>query len=337
MVFSLLTLSGIMYSPSSAPAQTSDQNSASGFLLTANKGSHTLGIINAQAGEQIEEVPEGGVTGHEVIATKDGRTAFVPIYGNSGVGQPGTDGQKIAVIDLATRKVVSNIEFDKGVRPHCPKIGPKDGLLYVTTELNQTITVIDPKSYKIIGAIPTGQPESHMLALSHDGHRGYTSNVGPGTVSVLDIDARKLIKVIPISKTSQRISITPDDSMVFTADQTKPQIAVIDTASNTVKTWIPLPGIGFGTTPSIDGHWLFATIPSMNQIAVVDLQTLKVVKTVDVPKAPQEILVRPDNKVAYVSCDHTNQVAAIRIGDWTVEKLINAGKTADGLAWAPAL
>ena len=61
----------------------------------------------------------------------------------------------------------------------------------MTTELDQTVTIIDPKSLKIIGTIPTGQAESHMLALSNDGLRGYTANVGPGTVSVLDIQGAK--------------------------------------------------------------------------------------------------------------------------------------------------
>ena len=51
----------------------------------------------------------------------------------------------------------------------------------------------------IIGAIPTGQPESHMLAISSDGRRGYTANVGPGTVSVLDMEAKKLIAIIPFA------------------------------------------------------------------------------------------------------------------------------------------
>jgi hypothetical protein len=50
-------------------------------------------------------VDEAGVTGHEVIASPDGRTAFVPIYGDSGVGLPGSDGSKLVVVDLASRKV----------------------------------------------------------------------------------------------------------------------------------------------------------------------------------------------------------------------------------------
>ena len=86
-----------------------------------------------------------------------------------------------------------------------------------------------------------------MLVISHDGKRGYTANVKPGTVSVLDMKARKTITVIPISASTQRISISKDDRMVFTSDQTKPQLAVIDTATNAVKTWVPLASPGYGT------------------------------------------------------------------------------------------
>jgi YVTN family beta-propeller protein len=305
-----------------------------GWLLVANKGDRALGIVNPAEGKQVAEVPEGGVTGHEVIASPDGKTAYVPIYGNSGVGKPGTDGKNMVVIDLASHKVTGNVEWPHPVRPHCPMFGPKDGMLYVTTELDKTISIIDPKTLQIVGTIPTGQPESHMLIISHDGTRGYTANVGPGTVSVLDMQDRKTLKVIHISGSTQRISITPDDSMVFTADQTQPRLAVIDTHSDSVKTWIPLPGLGYGTAATSDGRWLVVAVPTVNKVSVVDLQSLKVVHNIDVPKAPQEVLIRPGNETAYVSCDASHQVAAINTADWTVSKLIDAGKGADGLAWA---
>ena len=63
---------------------------AGGLLLVANKGEHTLGIIDPVAGKQIATVEQSGITGHEVIASPDGRTAYVPIYGDSGVGKPGS-------------------------------------------------------------------------------------------------------------------------------------------------------------------------------------------------------------------------------------------------------
>ncbi len=309
---------------------------SNGWLIVANKGDQTVGIINPATGQEVAAVPEGGTTAHELIASPDGKVAYAPIYGNSGVGKPGTDGTKMVVIDLGSRKVTGQVDFGHGVRPHCPLIGPKNGLLYVTTELDQTISVIDPKTLKIVGTVPTGQKESHMLAISHDGRRGYTANVGPGTVSVLDLEGRKTLAVIPISGNTQRISLSPDDSMAFTSDQTKPQLAVIDTKTNKVKNWVPLPAPGYGTASTKDGRWLLVAVPTANKVAVVDLHAMKVAATVDVPKAPQEVLIRPDQKVAYVSCDSSHEVAVISIGDWKAQKPIEAGKGVDGLAWADA-
>jgi DNA-binding beta-propeller fold protein YncE len=304
------------------------------LLLVVNKGDHTLGVIDPTAGRQIATVDVGGVTGHEAIASRDGRSAYVPIYGNSGVGQPGTDGRTLAIIDLATQKVTAQVDFGHGVRPHCVLLGPKDGLLYVTTELDQAIAIIDPRTLKIVGKIPTTQPESHMLVIASDGRRAYTANVGPGTISVLDLEARKTVAVIPVAPKIQRIALSVDDRLAFTSDQSKPQLAVVDTGTQKLKTWIPLPALGYGATPTPDGHWLVVALRGSNQVAVVDLNAMKVVHTIDVPAAPQETLISPDGKAAIVSCDASKKVAVIRTSDWTVDKLIDAGASADGLAWA---
>jgi YVTN family beta-propeller protein len=303
-------------------------------LLVTQKGDRSLAIVDPVAAKVIVSVPEGGTTGHEVIASPNGKLAYVPIYGNSGVGHPGTDGTNLVAIDIASQKVVGNLDFGHGVRPHCPMFGPKDGLLYVTTELDQTISIIDPKTLKIIGTIPTGQPESHMLILSHDGRRGYTANVGPGTVSVLDIKARKTLAVIPISGQTQRISITPDDKWVFTADQTKPQVAVIDTAALKVVNTIAIDGLGYGSSVTPNGRWLLIAVPNSNTVDAIDLETMTMAHSIPVGKSPQETLIRPDGKVAYVSCTGSNQTDEVDLSTWKVTRSIATGNGTDGLAWA---
>jgi DNA-binding beta-propeller fold protein YncE len=334
-LFGLLCIA-ILVTCVSAEAQPQEPSSAkNGLLLVCNKGDRTLSIIDPANGEQLAAVEENGVTGHEVVASANGKLAFVPIYGDSGVGHSGTDGDIIRVIDLKKRAIVGTVNFGRGLRPHCAMIGPKNKLLYVTTELTNSIAVIDPKTFKILDFIPTGQSESHMLIISSDGRYGYTANVGPGTVSVIDLQDKKVEKIIPISKVTQRIAISPDDKWVFTADQTKPQLAVIDTAKKEVSRWIELPGVGYGTAPTPDGNWLVVAMPRAQKVAFVDLKTMKVAHTVDVPRSPQEVLVRPDGKIAYVSCDASGQVAAIDIEHFKVEQLIIAGRAADGMAWAP--
>ncbi len=328
-VFEFLLLScvyiGLM--PSSIRAQS---------LLVVNQGDTNVSVIDPVTAKEVATIAEKtvGVHGHEVAVSADGHTAFVPIYGSTGVGKPGIDGHEMLVIDLPSREIAGDIDFGHGVRPHCAILDPASGLLYVTTELDKTVTVIDPKTRKILGAVPTGQEESHMLALSHDGKRGYTANVGPGTVSVLDMLGRKTLAVIPVSGQVQRIAISADDKMVFTSDQTKPQLAVIDTATQKVKTWVALPGTGYGAAATSDGRWLLVAVPSTNQVVVVDLGSMQVARRLDVPSTPQEILVRPDGKIAYVSCNTSGKVVAIDLAQWKVQNVIAAGRFADGLGWA---
>ena len=326
----ILTFALLSFAAAAALAQP-------GRLLVAQKGDMKLATFDLETGILLGSVPEGGKTGHEVTVSPDGKLAYVPIYGDSGVGKPGSDGSNLVVIDLAAQKIVGNVDFAKGVRPHQPVFGPRDGLLYVTTELDQSVTVIDPKTLKIVGTIPTGQAESHMLAISHDGHRGYTANVGPGTVSVLDMDARKMIKVIPISGNTQRISVSNDDKWVFTADQTKPQLAVIDAKTYLIKRWIPLEGLGYGSATTPDGKWLLVAIPDKASIAVIDLKSMTVAKSIGVASDPQEIVVRPDGKKAYVSCMSGGEVVEIDLDGWRLTNGIEAGSLPDGLAWALAL
>ena len=305
-------------------------------LLVVNQGDATLSIVDPVAAKQVSifTEAESEMVGHEVATSPDGRLAYLPLYGNAGVGKPGTDGRTMLVIDIAARKVLDRFDFGHGVRPHCVIYERSSNLLYVTTELDQAVTVIDPHTLKTVGKIPTGQEQSHMLAISHDGRRGYTANVGPGTVSVLDLTARKLVTTIPIAATTQRISVSNDDKMVFTADQTAPRLAVIYTATNKIGSWITLPSIGYGSASTLDGRWLLVTLPGAGELGVVDLRSFKVVRTIKVGERPQEVLVRPDGGVAYVSCFGGHQVAVIDLSSWQVVKMIDAGQKADGMAWA---
>ena len=303
------------------------------LLLVANQGDHTLSLIDPDAGQEIAKVATHGNHAHEVAVSPDGRLAYLPIYGNAGVGKPGTDGRTIEVVDLEKRSVLATIDLGGPARPHCAKFGP-GGMLYVSAELDKALDIVDPHLQKLVGSVPTAAPESHMFVISRDGKRAYTSNVGSGTVSALDLVARKTVKVIPVAKTVQRIAISMDDRYVFTADQEQPRLAVIDTTKNEVTQWIALPGIGYGTAPTPDGRWLLVTMQKLNQVAVVDLSQMKVVKTIDVAPDPVQILMRPDRPLAYVSCTAEGKVAVVDLKTWEVSKTLSAGPGADGLGWA---
>jgi DNA-binding beta-propeller fold protein YncE len=311
---------------------------SSGTLLVANQKDHTLSLIDPVTATQTIAIQEDRITGHEVTTSPDGRTAYLPIYGDAGVGRPGTDGHEMLVIDIPSHKIISTVDFGHGVRPHLPVYDTHRNILYVSTELDQAITAIDPRTLKILYKIPTGAAESHMFALSHDGRFAYTTNVGPSSVSVLDLDTHKTVDIIHLGDAGavrvQRISISNDDKLLFTSDWDKPRLAVIDTTTRKLKTWVPLPGTGYGSAPTHDGRYLILCLSKSAKVAVIDLSNFSVVRTIDVPSQPQEVLIRPDGLVAYVSCNADHKIAAIDLKTWKVQSLIDAGNLADGLAWS---
>jgi YVTN family beta-propeller protein len=304
---------------------------AHGVLIVANQKEHTALVVDPDTRKELARVSIG-VNGHEVAVSPDGHFAFVPIYGDSGVGKPGTDGSTIDVIDISQRKLAYTIDLGKALRPHDPGFGP-DGKLYVTTELSQSLDAIDPVSRKVIAENPTGQPESHMFAIKPDGSRAYTANVHAGTVSVLDLMHHTLITTIPVSKQVQRITIQPDGRYVFTHDQESPRIAVIDTSSNAVASWIDLPEMAYSSEPTPDGRWL-VTAGLKGHIFVIDLQTRKVARTFDAPTALGKVLIRPDGGVAFVSFLTAGKIEVLDLHSWKLQPSIDLTPGVDGMAWA---
>jgi DNA-binding beta-propeller fold protein YncE len=305
-----------------------------GMLVVANQREHTALLIDPETRQELAKVVVG-VNGHEVAVSPDSRFAYVPIYGNSGVGKPGTDGTTIDIVDLRDHKLAATIDLGKPLRPHRAEFGP-DGLLYVTAELDKAVDVVDPATRMVVAQIPTGAIESHMIVVSPDGARAYTANVAAGSVSVLDLKKRTLVTVIPVAKIVQRISISADGKRVFTHDQDTPRIAVIDTATNKVAGWIPVPATVYSSSPTADGRKLLASSPS-GKIFVIDLATAKVEESFDIPPALGELLLRPDGKFAFVSCPAAGTIEVLDISALKLLQPIKLTPGVDGLAWAPAI
>jgi YVTN family beta-propeller protein len=303
---------------------------SSGVLFVANQYDHTANVVDLATKKAVTRVGVD-VNGHEVAVSPDRKLGYVPIYGNSGVGKPGTDGATVQVVDLREGRTIRVINLGKPVRPHCAKFGP-DGKLYVSAELANAIYIVDPQSGRVLGEAPTGAVEAHMFVISPDGKRAYTANVGPGSVSVVDLEKRALVTVIPVAQHVQRISMSPDGKSVFTHDQGAPRIAVIDTASNKVAKWIELPASVYSSAPTPDGKFLVANAPS-GKLFVVDLTSEKVVGTYPIPEAIGAISVDAKGEFAYVSCPQKGTIEVLNLRAGKLEEPIVMTPGVDGLQW----
>jgi YVTN family beta-propeller protein len=308
------------------------------LLFVANQMEHTVLLVDPIAKQVVARVGVD-INGHEVAVSPDGHFGYVPIYGNTWVGRPGSNGSTIHVVDLRGGRSVAIIDLGKEVRPHSAHFGP-DGFLYVSAELANAIYIVNTTTRSLVGEIPTGATHTHMFVISPDGRRIYTANNEAGSVSVLDLRARSLLATIPISKKVQRISMSPDGKFVFTQDQETPRVVVIDAATNAVVRSISLPSIAFSSVITKDGRFLLANTDS-GKLFVVDLGTGVLTRTFDTPDVPilptpGEFALAPDGSYAYLSCPQGGTIEVLNLRDWKIEAPIRLTKGVDGMAWAPS-
>src|SRR4029450_12788520 len=101
-------------------------------------------------------------------------------------------------------------------RPHGAMFLPGDETrVVVTSETTQNVVIVNLDAGKVERAIPTNAAGSHMVAVTADGKRAFTSDVGAGAVSEIDLAAGAFVRVIPVAPQVEGVAVTPDGSAVW--------------------------------------------------------------------------------------------------------------------------
>lgn len=325
-----------VFSTGTFTATAKSIQSAPRTLLVVNQREHSLSKIDL-GNRRVLGTTSLGINGHEITVSADERLAFVPIYGNSALNKPGSDGSTIDVVDVRTMKRLDTIDLGQAVRPHSIRFG-RDGYLWVTAELANAVLIVDPRTKRVVGRVPTGQPQSHMLAFSPDGRRAYTANFNTGTLSVLDARNRRLLGTIAVAKRLQRVTVAPDGT-VFTHDVDNPRIAIIDPRKNLVSGWLQLPGKSYASAVTPDGRYLIAASPDGDEsvkkrgaLYVVDLRSRRIVQEFNVMGAPSGVTLSSDGTKAFVPCPSAGKIIILDVRSMALEPDLVVGPGVDGLA-----
>src|ERR1700678_505738 len=166
------TLAGLICAPDPVVAQSTPQQT----LLALSKHEHTLAIVDPATLQVIGRAPVGPAP-HEVIASSDGKTAYVSIYG-------GGRYPALSVIDLVGKKALSDIDTGALNGPH--GLAFVGGKVWFTAEGAKAVASYDLVSAKIDWIMGTGQNRTHMLYVTPDEKQIYTTNVSSGTVSIME-------------------------------------------------------------------------------------------------------------------------------------------------------
>ena len=301
------------------------------LMLVVSKHLPGITLYDATTEEPICRATMG-ISPHEAAFSLDGQYAYVPVYGSSGVGQPGTDEHVIHFLRTSDCQDIGALDTGKYKRPHGITVG-ESGTVYVTAEIAQSVLVIDPRERRITATIPTGSPTSHMIALSRDEKKMYVSNVQSKTVSVLDVPKRKLADAIETGSENQRITLSPDDRWFVTNLGSDHQIAFFRTSDNQLDFTVTVDGAPFVAKFSADGKYLYDAGHQQGRIRAwkIDVAQRKVVGVTseDLGRNAGALAVNPFNHEVYVSDQATNKISEIDPESWKVTKQLSTDKTPD--------
>lgn len=303
---------------------------AAELLLVGNKGEDTLSFIDLKSGKKVGRLPTGRMP-HEIAISPDGRTAAVVAYG----------GTSIDLFDVGRRAKLRTIDLAPNEGPH-GLVWLSDGRLLATAERSKTLALVEPRSGAVI-SIGTEQPGTHMVAVSPDRLRAYTANIPAGTVTVVDLSARRKLRDLPVGGRPEGIAVSPDGRMLWVADLDGARVQVFDVRKVEQGGVKPNAVLSTGRRPirvliSPDGRTAVTSNFLDGTLTVIDARTFQVLRTIRVSgeEAAEQvtILFSPDGKRLYVAETARNQVAEVELASGRVLRRLTAGKQGDGLALA---
>jgi YVTN family beta-propeller protein len=324
VLFVWMTSSGVLHAQ--APATDS--------LLVLSKSDHTLAIVDPSNLQVMARIPVGNDP-HEVIASADGKTAYVSNYGGGAYNT-------LAVVDLVARKALPAIDLGALRGPH--------GLVFVggktwfTAEAAKAIGSYDPETQKVDWILGTGQNRTHMIYVWPDTKRIVTTNVSSGTVSVIEKTAGRAAAgpggdwdetVVRVGSGSEGFDVSPNSKEIWVANAGDGTVSIIDVATKTVTQTLAADVRGANRlkfTP--DGKLALISSLGRPDLTLIDSAARQVTKRIPIGHGAAGILVQPGGSRAFVACSPDGYVAVIDLHSLAVVGHIDAGKNPDGLAWA---
>jgi YVTN family beta-propeller protein len=301
----------------------------SGLLLVLNKSESTLAIVDPKALKVLARVPTGEAP-HELIASADGRFAFVSNYGTA--DRPGNT---ISIIEIATRKEVKRVDLGALMRPH--GIIESSGKIYFTIENSRSIARYDINAGRIDWIVGTGQGGTHMVVTGPRLQKIYTANRDSNTVSAIGPASGNMplkMSQITVGKGPEGIDMSPDEREVWAAHRGDGALSIIDTANDQVKEVIKVGRAPIRVKFTPDGKRVLITDSQAADLVVFDASSRKEIKRIAIGGNPGGILIQPDGRRAFVATGQANKVVVISLENLSIEGFIETGRDPDGLAWA---
>ncbi|MFO7767754.1 MAG: cytochrome D1 domain-containing protein [bacterium] len=203
----------------------------------------------------------------------------------------------------------------------------------------------------VIALASIGCSADRAPATYTDGRLAFVANIGSGSVTVIDLERREVIRSIPTGAGAEGVAVTPDGSEVWITNRSANTVTVLDAASLEVLATIPSTDFPIRVVFTPDGKRALVTNARSGQLRIFETATRRETAVISLElggttmegrifqfegsAVPIGILVTPDSRIAYIAASNADLVVEIDQQDHEVKRLFPTGLEPDGMALVP--
>lgn len=311
----------------SADGQVSEDD----CILILNKSANTAWQLDAETGERLAEY-ETGDAPHEVAISPDRSRAVITNYGSE------TPGNSLTVVNLQSQEVSKTVSLGKFERPHGVEWFSDGQRAIITAEGQQAVLIVDIDSGEILSSIKTDQEVSHMVSLGPDEKTAYVTNLGSGSLSILDLSSEEVIQHIPTGDGTEGVTTVPDKNEVWITNRSANTVSILDAESNEIVEEMKSSDFPIRAEVSPDQQWVAVSNAQSSEVAVFDVESREMIqKLATVPDGedgmPIGLTFSDDGSRLFVANSGQDQISIIDTDSWQVISTFDTGDTPDGIAF----
>lgn len=300
-------------------------------ILILNKSENTAWQLNAETGHKIAEYQTGDAP-HEVAVSPDQSRAIITNYGNE------SPGNTLTIIDLKSQQVSKTITLGEFQRPHGVEWFSDGERAIVTAEEQQTVILVNIDSGEILSSIKTNQDVSHMVTVGPEEHTAYVTNLGSGSLSILDLSSEKNIQTIQTGAGTEGVTTLPNRNEVWITNRSANTVSILDTNSNEIIKTMESSSFPIRAETSPDQRWVAVSNAQSSEVSVFDTESRQLIQKITTVKSdengmPIGLTFSADGSRLLVANSDLDRIAVIDTDSWQLIRTFETGDTPDGIAF----
>ncbi len=173
-------------------------------IFVTSEGDNKISIVDHATKQVVGEILVFGFP-RVMVVSPDSRWIYLTLRWLNGM----------VAIDADRRQVMRALDLGLPIFPtfegkaaHGLGIAPDGKYVYVTSQILNTVNVINAATFEVVRSIPVGM-DPNWIDFTSGGRYAYVSNTASNDVSVIDTGAGKVIATIPVGQHPKRLAVGP--------------------------------------------------------------------------------------------------------------------------------